>query len=71
MALGIDLGSFDSKMVELIESNDTVQVKSLGTRPIFSDISGYSTEKLNKSVWSDNIQQLCKEKKLSIKNKSR
>ena len=67
MALGIDLGSFDSKMVELIESNDTVQVKSMGTRPIFSDISGYSTEKLNKSVWSDNIQQLCKEKKLSIK----
>ena len=67
MALGIDLGTFDSKVVELIESNDTVQVKTMGFRPIFSDISAYSTEKLNKSVWSNNIQQLCKEKKLSIK----
>ena len=67
MALGIDLGSFDSKMVELVESNDAVQVKALGTRPLFSDISAYSTEKLNKAVWSNNIQQLCKEKKLSIK----
>ena len=67
MALGIDLGTFDSKVVELIESNDTVQVKTMGSRPIFSDISAYSTEKLNKSVWSNNIQQLCKEKKLSIK----
>ena len=26
MALGIDLGSFDSKMVELVESNDALQV---------------------------------------------
>lgn len=67
MALGIDLGSFDSKMVELVESNDAIQVKTLGTRPLFSDISAYSTEKLNKAVWSNNIQQLCKEKKLSIK----
>ena len=25
MALGIDLGSFDSKMVELVESNDAIQ----------------------------------------------
>ena len=67
MALGIDLGTFDSKVVELIESNDTVQVKTLGFRPIFSDISVYNAEKLNKSVWSNNIQQLCKEKKISIK----
>ena len=67
MALGIDLGSFDSKIVELVESNDVVQVKSIGTRPIFSEISTYSIEKLNKSVWSNNIQQLCKENKLSIK----
>lgn len=67
MAIGIDLGSFDSKMVELVESNNNVQVKSLGTRPIFPDITGYSTEKLNKSVWSNNIQELCKEKKISIK----
>ena len=67
MALGIDLGSFDSKMVELVESSDAVQAKTMGTRPIFSDISAYSTEKLNKSVWSNNIQQLCKEKKISIK----
>ena len=50
MALGIDLGSFDSKMVELIESNDAVQVKSMGTRPLFSDISTYSTEKLKGGV---------------------
>jgi len=67
MALGIDLGSFDSKVVELIESNDAVQVKSMGTRPIFSEISTYSTEKLNKSVWSNNIQELCKKEKISIK----
>ena len=67
MALGIDLGSFDSKMVELVESNDAIKVKALGTRPLFSDISAYSTEKLNKAVWSNNIQQLCKEKQLSIK----
>jgi len=50
MALGIDLGSFDSKMVELVESNETVQVKALGSRPLFSDISAYRTEKLNKAV---------------------
>ena len=29
MALGIDLGSFDSKMVELVESNDAIKVKAL------------------------------------------
>ena len=67
MALGIDLGSFDSKMVELVESNDAIHVKSLGTRALFSDISVYSTEKLNKAVWSNNIQQLCKEEKIAIK----
>ena len=67
MALGIDLGSFDSKMVELVESNDAIEVKVLGTRPLFSDISIYNTEKLNKAVWSNNIQQLCEEKNLSIR----
>jgi len=67
MALGIDLGSFDSKMVELVESSDGIQVKALGTRPLFPDISTYSTEKLNKAVWANNIQQLCKEKKISIR----
>jgi len=67
MALGIDLGSFDTKIVELVESGETVHVNSMGTRPIFSDISTYSTEKLNRSVWSNSIQELCKEKKLSIK----
>jgi type IV pilus assembly protein PilM len=67
MALGIDLGSFDSKMVELVESNDLVQLKAMGTRPLFPDISTYSTEKLNKAVWSNNIQELCKKEKISIK----
>ena len=54
-------------MVELVESNDAVKVKAMGFRPIFPDLSAYSTEKLNKSVWSNNIQELCKEKKISIK----
>ena len=57
MALGIDLGSFDSKMVELVESNDAVKVKSMGTRPIFSDISVYSTEKLINQDLKDKISQ--------------
>lgn len=32
MALGIDLGSFESKMVELVESNDAVQVMVIAAR---------------------------------------
>ena len=68
MALGIDLGSFESKMVALVEYNDAVQVKAMGTRPLFSDISTYSTEKLNKAVWSNNIQELCKKEKMDSSN---
>ena len=44
MALGIDLGSYDSKIVELIDQNDSVQVKSLGKRALFPDISLYSPD---------------------------
>ncbi|SVD23254.1 uncharacterized protein METZ01_LOCUS376108, partial [marine metagenome] len=36
-------------------------------KPLFSDISNYNSEKLNKAVWSNNIQELCKENNLSIK----
>jgi len=67
MSLGIDLGSYDSKVVELIEQNDSVQVKSIGKRALFPDISIYSPDKLSRAIWSANIQDLFKEQKLAYK----
>ena len=44
-------------------------VKFLDNRALFPDISTFNTDKLTKSMWAANIQEVIKEKKFSIRKK--
>ena len=67
MSLGLDIGKYSIKIVELYSNNGNVEVKNLGIKPIFEDINTFDLEKLTKSQVEATIQDLLKE--LSINPK--
>lgn len=67
MALGIDLGNFDTKVVELREINDKIEVINIKKQALFSDISKYDHEKINRSMWSSCVSEILKNIKISPK----
>ena len=65
MSLGIDIGKYSIKIVELLKDKDKVYVNNIGKINNFSDLNKFDPEKITKTQFSASIQDLCK--KLNIK----
>ena len=39
MSLGIDIGKFKIKIVELVSTDGTIEIKQLGSIPVFEDLN--------------------------------
>lgn len=67
MSLGIDIGKYSIKIVELEKSNDIITLKNYGYKNTVDDLSTFDLEKINKSQLIACIQDLCKEMKINPK----
>ena len=61
MSLGLDIGKYAIKIVELSSDGGIVEVKNLGIRPIFEDINKFNLDKISKSQIEATIQDLVKD----------
>ncbi len=67
MSIGIDIGKFSIKIVELANDKDQVIVKNIGMRNTFNNMDKFDLEKLSKSQISATIQDLCTQLKIKPK----
>jgi len=58
MSIGIDIGKFSIKIVELISKGDQIEVKNIGSLPIFSDINKFNLEKITRPQLEASLQDL-------------
>ena len=49
MSLGIDIGKFKIKIVELVSIDGNVEIKQFGSIPVFEDINKFDLEKISRS----------------------
>ena len=67
MSLGLDIGKYSIKIVELAKDKDQVYVKNIGSKNTFDNLNKFDLEKLSKTQIAACIQDLCNE--LNIKPK--
>ena len=67
MSLGLDIGKYSIKIVELEQSKDKLSIKNIGEKNLFDDLNKFDHDKITKSQISASIQDLCKE--MNIKPK--
>ena len=67
MSLGIDIGKYSIKIVELEQGNDKLKVKSIGEKNLFDDLNKFDHDKITTSQITACIQDLCNE--MNIKPK--
>ena len=60
MSIGIDIGKYKIKIVELSSINGTVEIKKIGSLPVFENINNFNLEKISKAQLSACLQDLCK-----------
>ena len=67
MSLGLDIGKYSIKIVELEKNKDQVVIKNIGEKNLFDDLNKFDHDKITKSQMSACIQDLCNE--MNIKPK--
>jgi type IV pilus assembly protein PilM len=67
MSIGIDIGKFSVKIVELEKTNDAVNVKNIGKKNLFDDLNKFDHDKISKSQIKACIDDLCNEMKIKPK----
>ena len=67
MSIGIDIGKFKIKIVELSQNNDTISVVKADTFPTFDNLAKFDLEKINASQIEACIQDLCKKMNINPK----
>ena len=67
MTLGIDIGKYKIKIVELEKSNNEVSIKNIDSFMVFDDINKFNLEKITSSQIEACIQDLCKKMNLNPK----
>tara|TARA_Y100000996_G_scaffold72800_1_gene49017 strand:+ start:695 stop:1774 length:1080 start_codon:yes stop_codon:yes gene_type:complete len=67
MSIGIDIGKFSIKLVELEKNNDLVVVKNIGKKNLFEDINKFDHDKISKSQIKACIEDLCEQMKIKPK----
>ena len=67
MSLGIDIGKYSVKIVELSLNNESVEIKKIGSLPVFNDINKFNLENISRSQLEACLMDLSKT--LSINSK--
>ncbi|MBI65085.1 MAG: hypothetical protein CMG64_02170 [Candidatus Marinimicrobia bacterium] len=67
MTLGIDIGKYKIKIVELEKNNNEVSIKNIDSFMVFDDINKFNLEKITSSQIEACIQDLCKKMNLNPK----
>lgn len=67
MAIGIDFGYSDVKIVQLEKSSGGYVVQNIGKKRILDDFGKFDPEAVSKSHWTAAIQELCKEMRINPK----
>ena len=58
MSIGIDIGKFSIKIVELSSKGDQIEVKNIGVLPVFSNINKFNLEKITRAQLEATLQDL-------------
>ena len=61
MSIGIDIGKYSVKIVELSSTNNQVKVKKIGSLNTFADINKFNLEKISRSQLEGCVQELTKQ----------
>ena len=67
MSLGIDIGKFSVKIVELEKEQENIVIKNIGSKSLFDNLDSFDHDKITKSQIIACIQDLCNE--MNIKPK--
>ena len=67
MSIGIDIGKYKIKVVELASSGDIVEIKKISSLPVFENINNFNLEKISKAQLSACLQDLCKNLEINPK----
>ena len=68
MSIGLDIGHFKSKVVELNQDGDNVSVVNVGSNRSFNDIKKFDPENMTKAQWVANIQDLFQSLNIKTRN---
>ncbi len=68
MSIGIDIGSYQTKVVELNQEKNSVRLKGYGIDTLLSNDIAYEPEKLTHTIIASNIRDLIKSNKFTVKN---
>ena len=60
MSIGIDIGKYSIKIVELTSTNTDITVNKIGSMPVFSDINKFNLEKISRPQLEACLQDLSK-----------
>ena len=61
MSIGIDIGKYKIKIVELESSNDKVEIKKIGSISVFEDLNTFDLEKISRSQLEASVYDLAQE----------
>jgi len=67
MSIGLDIGKYSIKIVELEKVNNKISVKNIGKKNIFDNMKKYNHDKISKSQIAACIQDLCDKMKIKPK----
>ena len=67
MSIGLDIGKFSIKIVELEKNNDSTTVKNIGKKDLFDDLNKFDHDKISKSQIKACIEDLCEQMKIKPK----
>ena len=67
MSIGLDIGKFSIKLIELEKSNDSISVKNIGKKNLFDDLNKFDYDKISKSQIKACIEDLCNQMKIKPK----
>ena len=67
MSLGIDIGKYSIKMVQLSKDGETIKLENLGILNTFDDLNKFDHDKISKSQIKACIEDLCNQMKIKPK----
>ena len=67
MSLGIDIGKFSVKIVELEKEQENIVIKNIGSKSLFDNLDSFNHDKITKSQIIACIQDLCNDLKIKPK----
>ena len=67
MSIGIDIGRYKIKIVELVSNDTNVEIKKMGSLAVFEDINKFDLEKISRSQLEASVYDLAKKLDINIK----